>query len=136
LDILLVLLGALLAIAGGRLTQRHQLQLDRAVREENLLVEIEGRIRRLQADRDELASLDHDTPLAHVKFARERLREEIKASYLNLERLAIQITSKRNRSIALRVLRTAREQNPSEAEALLGAVLESINPELIGSQHG
>ena len=44
LDILLVLLGALLAIAGGFLTQRHQLKLDRAIREERLLIEIEERV--------------------------------------------------------------------------------------------
>ena len=136
LDILLVLLGALLAIAGGFLTQRHQLKLDRAIREERLLIEIEERVRKIQADRDELATLDYDTALARVQFAREGLREEIKASYLSLERLAIQITSKKNRKIALHVLNAAREKNPREAETLLDAVLQCINPELIGSQRG
>lgn len=131
MDVLLVLLGALLAIAGGFLTQRYQLQLDRGIREENLLVEIEGRIRMIQSRRDELDSLSYETAVARVHFAREELQEEIKASYISLERLSIQITSKKNRNIALRVLGAARDRDPKEVEALLDAVLQCINPELI-----
>ena len=131
MDLLLIVLGALLAVAGGFVTQRPQAHLDRLSKEENLLIEVKGCIRKILRIRAEIAGLPHKSYVASIKFSLDALEEAIANEYVGIQRAAIQLTSDQHRAIAVKLLNASKSQNSAEEAGQLKQMIQEINPKLM-----
>ena len=134
MELLLVVLGALLAIGGGFLQQRLQQSLDQEKEENQLLFEAEGLLQRYHENRLRYA----DCPEAPVVLpqiqSKCKLELEEFSLRMELQRGAIRIKSRKNRGLALCILKFAIDEGlrtDEERSSLQEAVRCAINQELV-----
>jgi len=134
LELLLIILGAVLAVGGGLLQQRQQQILDREREEDALFFQVENMLQRYAENRLRYADYPTSPVVLDQILNKNKLELEETLLRFELHRAALGIRSKEHRGLAMRILKLAideGDQTNNECSSLQDAVRRVINPELV-----
>jgi hypothetical protein len=138
MSVLLIILGALLAVGGSFLAQRNQLIIDKRVNDQKLALEVVMLLYDYNCHIETLSKLPRKSATLQSKLDLSKEESDIVSILHRLVFMALKFESKENITLSFELSKFCLEENVQTAEnveKLITLCNKLINPELVARLH-